>query len=173
MMHIPFSNSILDYLVQKTYDAMPQNARLNTSVQPVGSATPSPLRSFIAHLSRRVNIPILTWMSATVYVDRLKPKLGSIRKLLRCTAHRVFLSILIITAKYLDDSYPINDDWEKHSYMKFNHRHFWLALKDINLIELEMLSLLDWNLAISELDVYQRSEPFFSSVVTTSRAKTS
>ncbi|KAH6653588.1 hypothetical protein BKA67DRAFT_679391 [Truncatella angustata] len=132
MMYMPFSDSILDYLVQKTYNAIPRNARLNTSVQPIGSATPPPLRNFISHLSREVNVPILTWIATTVYLDRLKPKLGSTREMLRCTAHRIFLASLIITAKYLDDDYRINKDWEKHSYMRFNHRLSWFTLGDIN-----------------------------------------
>ncbi|KAH6653671.1 hypothetical protein BKA67DRAFT_519932 [Truncatella angustata] len=160
---MPFSDSILDYLVQKTYNAIPRNARLNTSVQPIGSATPPPLRNFISHLSREVNVPILTWIATTVYLDRLKPKLGSTKETLRCTAHRIFLASLIITAKYLDDDYRINKDWEKHSYMRFNHRLSWFTLRDINLMELEVLSLLDWNLTISALEVYRRSETFLIS----------
>lgn len=166
MTYMPYSDYVLDYLTQSTHNTIPQNAQLDTSMRTIASATPPPLREFIAHLSRRVNIPILTMLSTTVYLDRLRFKLESTKKVLSCTAHRIFLSVLIVAAKYLNDNSPRNHMWAEYSIMRLNRRLFWFSLEEIGVMERQTLFLLEWKLAVGEVDVYQRSTPYHTNVRT-------
>jgi hypothetical protein len=69
-----------------------------------------------------------------------------------CTRHRVFLATLIVTAKYLNDSSPKNKYWSTYSVL--------FGVKEINLMEQQLLILLDYDLRFAEEDMCRLLAPF-------------
>ena len=59
-----------------------------------------------------------------------------------CTRHRVFLATLIVAAKYLNDSSPKNKHWTRYGRVFDN--------PEVNLMESQLVSLLDFDLRFSE-----------------------
>ncbi|KAF8939634.1 hypothetical protein BGZ58_009135 [Dissophora ornata] len=64
---------------------------------------------------------------------------------MHCTCHRVFLASLILAAKYLNDQSPKNKHWSAHSAV--------FSVGEVNLMEKQLLSLLDFDLRITEADL--------------------
>ncbi|KAL1901158.1 PHO85 cyclin-1 [Ceratocystis pirilliformis] len=130
-------------------------------VGPQDGALPS-LEAFITKLvvSSKVHVPTL--MSSLVYLNRLRSKLQPMARGLRCTAHRVFLAALILTAKYLNDSSPRNKYWANYSNMCGENFDFGLSRKEVNLMENQLLSLLEWDLRISPEDLYTELDFFLT-----------
>ncbi|KAF9973059.1 hypothetical protein BGZ65_009470, partial [Modicella reniformis] len=64
---------------------------------------------------------------------------------MHCTCHRVFLATLIVAAKYLNDQSPKNKHWSAHSTI--------FSVGEVNLMEKQLLSLLDFDLRITEADL--------------------
>ncbi|KAF9989108.1 hypothetical protein BGZ80_007673 [Entomortierella chlamydospora] len=64
---------------------------------------------------------------------------------MHCTCHRVFLASLIVAAKYLNDQSPKNKHWSTHSAV--------FSVGEVNLMEKQLLSLLDFDLRITEADL--------------------
>jgi PHO85 cyclin-1 len=71
-----------------------------------------------------------------------------------CTHHRVFLAVLIVSAKYLNDSSPKNSHWA--TYAKF------LDVRQVTTIEREILSILDYDLQFDEIEACTFFAPFMS-----------
>lgn len=71
---------------------------------------------------------------------------------MHCTCHRVFLATLIVAAKYLNDQSPKNKHWSAHSSV--------FSVGEVNLMEKQLLSLLDFDLRISETDLASSLQDF-------------
>ncbi|CAO3565850.1 unnamed protein product [Mortierella alpina] len=69
-----------------------------------------------------------------------------------CTCHRVFLASLIVAAKYLNDQSPKNKHWSAHSTV--------FSVGEVNLMEKQLLSLLDFDLRITEADLASSLQDF-------------
>ena len=85
-------------------------------------------------------------MATLVYLNRLKSKLPKTAQGLPCTRHRILLSCLILAAKNLNDSSPKNMHWAQYTDGLF-------SVKDINLMERQLLHLLNWDLKVSNDDM--------------------
>lgn len=120
------------------------------------------LEEFITQLVVSSNVQVPTLMSTLVYLNRLKSRLQPMAKGLRCTTHRIFLASLILAAKYLNDSSPKNKHWANYSVMGYNS--FGFSRTEVNLMEKQLLSLLDWDLRITEEDLYRELEPFLAPI---------
>lgn len=134
------------------------------------------LEQFIHNLVRESNVQVPTLMATLVYLNRLKSRLQPEAKGLRCTAHRIFLAALILTAKYLNDSSPKNKHWTRYTRIwdeSKGSRYFYRAGREterqpdfefsnteVNLMEKQLLQLLEWDLRISEDDLYRELNPF-------------
>jgi hypothetical protein len=101
-------------------------------------------------------------MSTLVYLNRLKSRLQPMAKGLRCTTHRIFLASLILAAKYLNDSSPKNKHWANYSVMGYSS--FGFSRTEVNLMEKQLLSLLDWDLRITEEDLYRELDVFLAPI---------
>ncbi|ORZ27775.1 hypothetical protein BCR41DRAFT_345879, partial [Lobosporangium transversale] len=71
---------------------------------------------------------------------------------MHCTCHRVFLATLIVAAKYLNDQSPKNKHWSAHSAV--------FSVGEVNLMEKQLLSLLDFDLRITEADLASSLQDF-------------
>ncbi|KAJ3378086.1 hypothetical protein HDU92_007670 [Lobulomyces angularis] len=95
------------------------------------------LRAFIKSLS----FSDIYLSTAIIYISRIKFKKGS--KGLPDTHYRLFLASIITAHKFLDDNSYKNKLWSD-----LNGKLF--SCKDINLMERQFLSMLDYNLMVSQ-----------------------
>jgi hypothetical protein len=122
------------------------------------------LEAFITQLVVTSNVQVPTLMSTLVYLNRLKSRLQPMAKGLRCTTHRIFLAALILAAKYLNDSSPKNKHWASYSYISTHAYNFGFSRTEVNLMEKQLLYLLDWDLRISEEDLYREFSHFLAPI---------
>lgn len=144
------------------------------------------LEQFIRNLVWSSNVQVPTLMSTLVYLNRLKSRLQPEAKGLRCTAHRIFLAALILTAKYLNDSSPKNKHWAKYTQIwddangsrciapgcgagsrcnrdsHLRNPDFEFSKTEVNLMEKQLLMLLEWELRVTKDDLYRELDVFLA-----------
>ena len=126
--------------------------------------TPLPsLESFITSLVDKSHVQVSTLMSSLVYLNRLQKRLPPVAKGMRCTVHRIFLASLILAAKNLNDSSPKNKHWARYSCVPGYHG-FGFSVTEVNLMEKQLLFLLDWDLRITNDDLFAEFEPFLAPI---------
>lgn len=118
------------------------------------------LEEFITNLVVHSNVQVPTLMSTLVYLGRLKSKLQPMARGLRCTTHRIFLAALILSAKYLNDSSPKNKHWAKYTVFDTEAYQWAFSRTEVNLMEHQLLLLLEWDLRITEEDLYRELDDF-------------
>lgn len=173
----PVTEDMISYLVSTTCSVLPCDPS-HTSIQMPPSPPPSPssadkqyqhnstsspalpsLRTFIANLIRQSNVQTPTLMSTLIYLARLRNRLPPMARGLACTRHRIFLACLILAAKNLNDSSPKNIHWAAYSSGLFNDN-----VKEVNLMEKQLLYLLDWNLNFTQRELINVLSPFLESI---------
>ena len=176
----PVSSSMVSYLAEKATSVIrceqrrpetnknlpltppptpPQDGELRSSLQPT---LPS-LEVFIQSLVDRSHVQVPTLMSSLVYLSRLQQKLPPVAKGMRCTVHRIFLASLILAAKNLNDSSPKNKHWARYSSVK-GYEGFGFSITEVNLMEKRLLFLLDWDLRITNEDLFTHFEPYLAPI---------
>lgn len=115
------------------------------------------LLKFLNKLIQSLNLNNGILMSTIVYLNRLKTKLPQNCKGLPSTRHRILLSCLILSIKFNNDFSLKNYDWLKLTNKLFN-------LKDINLMERQLLYLLNWNLFINEIELFNAFNRFLNPI---------
>lgn len=124
------------------------------------------LEAFIATLVFSSKTQLLTLAGALVYLRRLRSRLPPTAKGYRCAIHQLFMSSLILAAKYLNDSSPLNKHWAYYSTMNTQSGGFSISCIEINSMERQMLRLLNWDLKVSVEDLCRELDPFLSSIRT-------
>jgi hypothetical protein len=174
----PVGRDMISYLAQAAHNViscdaslMPQNAN-NKSLPPTPPRTPDSqavqsddtslptVEEFITQLVVSSNVQVPTLMSTLVYLTRLKSKLQPMARGLRCTTHRIFLAALILSAKYLNDSSPKNKHWANYTHINTEHYSFGFNRTEVNLMEKQLLFLLEWDLRITQHDLYRELDFF-------------
>lgn len=134
-------------------------ANKNENVLAAEGDLPS-VEEFITQLVVSSNVQVPTLMSTLVYLTRLKSKLQPMARGLRCTTHRIFLAALILSAKYLNDSSPKNKHWARYTNINTDTFCFGFSRTEVNLMEKQLLFLLEWDLRITEHDLYRELDFF-------------
>jgi PHO85 cyclin-1 len=182
----PVTKVMIGYLAQAAHNViacdntlMPaptHDSTRSTQLPPTPPRTPSPktvqtedgslptLEDFITQLVVSSNVQVPTLMSTLVYLTRLRSRLQPMARGLRCTTHRIFLASLILAAKYLNDSSPKNKHWANYSHINTEAFSFGFSRTEVNLMEKQLLFLLDWDLRITEEDLYRELDHFLAPI---------
>jgi G1/S-specific cyclin PLC1 len=144
---------------QKDLPPTPPRTPDSQCTTPEDKMMPS-LEEFITKLVVSSNVQVPTLMSTLVYLTRLKSRLQPQARGLKCTTHRIFLACLILAAKYLNDSSPKNKHWANYTNICTEYYQFGFNRTEVNLMEKQLLFLLEWDLRITEDDLYRELDFF-------------
>lgn len=157
----PVSQDMIHKLVVATLQVIPVKDSKTFTMSPKNSSgkeRPLPsLMTFLTRLVRYTNVYTGTLMATLVYLNKLKARLPKQAQGLPCTRHRILLSCLILSAKYHNDSSPKNIHWAKYTDGLF-------TVRDINLMERQLLHLLNWDLTVSNEDMAEHLSEFLDPI---------
>ncbi|CEP15680.1 hypothetical protein [Parasitella parasitica] len=146
----PVSSELLAFVADQAALVIPcYNTTVTTPTATAVGVLPS-LHSFIGFLVKRSSVRAGTLLGSLVFLHRLQQSLSNIAKGMACTSHRIFLATLIVTSKALHDTSPKNKHWAKYAA--------YFTLSEINLMEKQLLSLMNYHVLISTADL---SNAFF------------
>ncbi|KAI8091666.1 hypothetical protein BDF21DRAFT_409902 [Thamnidium elegans] len=138
----PASNHLLSYISHQASLVIPCH---HNNTNEYKSAIP-PLSTFVNLLARRSCARTGTLLASIVLLDRLRQRLAQFAKGMPCTCQRIFLATLIVTTKILHDTSPKNKHWTKYA--------LYFSLPEVNLMEKQLLALMNYQLMITQKDMY-------------------
>ncbi|KAG7790397.1 hypothetical protein KL945_001278 [Ogataea haglerorum] len=158
----PVSPDMIQCLVNTTSSVIAVPDYSSSSVpSPPASPLETPVPSlycFIEALIDHSHVQTPTLMSSLVYLIRLREILPPNSTGMETTRHRIFLGCLILAAKNLNDSSPLNKHWCKYT-------NGLLSLKDVNTLEMELIGYLGWdNIRIRQSDLIATFSPFLEPI---------
>lgn len=122
-----------------------------------------PVEAFITSIVQQSHVQVPTLMPVLVYLARLRSRLPPVAQGIPSTVHRIFLAALILAAKNLNDSSPKNKHWARYTTVP-GYPNFSFSNTEVNLMEKQLLYLLDWDLRITNDDLYTYLEPFLAPI---------
>lgn len=158
----PVNSEMINYLVATTNSIIQVKSSPKSKISSLSTADilVSPilkkntsLRDFIKNLIRYSNVQTPTLMATLIYLNKLRNLLPANAIGMETTRHRIFLSALILSAKSLNDSSPLNKHWTKYT-------DGLLTLSEVNMAERELIGLLNWNVNVNEEDLIIALQPF-------------
>lgn len=186
----PVSPEIIDYLVLKVSEVIQSGPMTASSrLPPTPPATPPQnssrsqatqfkpillLELFITCPTLKSNVQVPTLMTTLLYLACLRSRLPSFARGFRCTSHRIFLAALILSSKFLNDCTPKNKHWTAYSHIShsyptrrgtaYGYEEFGFSRREVNLMEKQLLSMLDWDLNFSQEELMAQFEPFLAPI---------
>lgn len=162
LMTSPVTQDMLSHIVNVTLKVI--QCKKSKAVYPSPPSSPNQkskplpsLMTFISRLVRYTNVYTGTLLTSLVYLERLRAKLPKNAEGLPCTLHRIFLACLILSSKFHNDSSPKNYHWAKYTEGLFK-------VEDVNLMERQLLSLMDWDLSVSNEDLIHSLRRFIDPI---------
>lgn len=151
----PVNNDMVNYLVSTTNSIIQIKHKPNYETYNGCKVSPykTSLLKFIKNLIKYSNVQTPTLMATLIYLNKLRNLLPANAIGMETTRHRIFLASLIISAKNLNDSSPLNKHWTKYT-------DGLLTIEEVNMAERELISLLKWNVNITEEDLVIALQPF-------------
>ena len=168
LMKSPVTDEMIVFLTRTTLKVVPNHPNLkNQKPYPSPPSSPSKeqqfrmpsLRTFITRLVRYTNVYTPTLLATACYLNKLRRILPQGVRGASSTIHRLFLSCLVLSAKYHNDSSPLNKHWAQYTDGLF-------STSDINLMERQLLQLLNWDLRITEEDLILDLQPLLEPIKT-------
>jgi G1/S-specific cyclin PLC1 len=101
-------------------------------------------------------------MASLVYLRRLQSVLPLTAPGSLCSAHRIFLTCLILATKYVNDICPENNDWVRYSVVPF-YGTSGFTISEINAMERQFLCLFEWDFRIDLDDLCDEVRSLLSS----------
>ncbi|ODQ81795.1 hypothetical protein BABINDRAFT_160034 [Babjeviella inositovora NRRL Y-12698] len=147
-----------------TISNSPLRKRDEFKFTPPSRTSPISLTNFINNLIHYSNVQTPTLMSSLVYLVRLRAVLPANVYGIETSRHRIFLGCLIIAAKNLNDSSPLNKHWQKYT-------DGLLTQLEVNECEREIIAHLNWSLNIDEIDLINVLQPFLAPIKEKIRAQ--
>lgn len=143
----PVTDEMIRYLTNTTLKVLPCSKESYPSPPSspgiTGKRNLPSLMTFITKLVRYTNVYTSTLLTTVCYLSKLKTILPKDATGLPSTTHRIFLACLILSAKFHNDSSPLNAHWSRYTDGLF-------SLEDVNLMERQLLQLLHWDLRINQ-----------------------
>lgn len=115
------------------------------------------LSNFIKRLIEYSNVQTPTLMATLIYLNKLRKILPANAIDMETTRHRIFLASLILSAKSLNDSSPLNKHWTRYT-------DGLLSIEDVNMAERELIALLKWDVVVKEDDLLMVLQPFLARI---------
>lgn len=157
----PITHDMIHKIVVATLQVIPcedTKSKTYTSSNNTIKQLPS-LMTFLTKLVKYTNVYTGTLMATLIYLQKLKSRLPKNAHGLPCTRHRILLSCLILSSKFHNDSSPKNKHWAKYTDGLFN-------VKDINLMERQLIFLLNWDLKVTNEEMCQSLQSFLEPIKT-------
>ena len=157
---------MVEHIVTATYKTGWCNRTVDNGTPNLLSSSESdgqPLLSrFIFRLARAARIHTGTLMCTVVYLARLQKQLSQTPPLERCSAHSVFLSVLILADKYLHDANPTSEEWAE--CCSDGAVGYGFNAREITRIEVQTLCHLGWDISLPEEELYVELGPLLSPI---------
>ncbi|QLL32369.1 hypothetical protein HG536_0C05380 [Torulaspora globosa] len=148
------SAEMIQYLASSTASII----QIKKSNNMIDIALPAPpLTQFIQGLISHSNVQTPTLMATTVYLTKLRSIIPGNVYGIETTRHRIFLGCLILAAKTLNDSSPLNKHWASYT-------DGLLHIREVNTIERELLEYFDWNVTITTNELITCLTPFLQPI---------
>lgn len=148
----PVSIEMVQYLASTTSSIIKVKKNSNSTDLPA-----PPLMKFIKNLVCYSNVQTPTLMATTVYLTKLRSIIPANVYGIETTRHRIFLGSLILAAKTLNDSSPLNKHWALYT-------DGLLHVREVNTIERELLEYFDWNVCITTEELIACLSPFLQPI---------
>lgn len=148
------SAEMIQYLASST--ACIIQVRKPNKLVDVGVPAPS-LAHFIKGLVLHSNVQTPTLMATAVYLAKLRSIIPGNVYGIETTRHRIFLGCLILAAKTLNDSSPLNKHWALYT-------DGLLHIHEVNTIERELLEYFDWNVTVTTNELITCLAPFLQPI---------
>lgn len=164
----PVTEEMIEFLVATTNSTIQVKPSATSTYSKVSGnthdmvVTPVPrgyvsLTTFIKNLIKHSNVQTPTLMATLVYLNKLRNILPANAVGMETTRHRIFLASLILAAKSLNDSSPLNKHWTAYT-------EGLLSNQEVNLAERELIGLLQWDINIKERELLIALQPFLSQI---------
>ncbi|GAA5962641.1 hypothetical protein JCM3765_006873 [Sporobolomyces pararoseus] len=121
----------------------------NTEAKKAVAGLP-PLAAFIKAVVKKSRCHVPTLLASAVYLERLRARLPSTAQGCPTTRHRCALAAIVIAAKYLNDSSPMNKHWARYSEF---------SLAEINLMEMQLLAIFNFDLRFDDSELISVLQP--------------
>jgi G1/S-specific cyclin PLC1 len=158
---LPITPELIFYVAHEVTQVVPEKLCPLSYRSPRKSepAIPSVL-TFVGSVIKKSGVQMSTLVTSLVYLNRVRLCLSPATTGKPTSAHRLFLAALILAAKSINDISPKNKHWARYSLIKDYHDDgFGFSLAEVNLMEYQLLSLLDWNIRVSLDDLYCELQP--------------